>query len=107
MRATISELRDDDRVGFEMPNDAMEWLTIKKVWRYDDGSITLEYKGRDPGMWRYEGEDLLQMVEVKRRVRVMTSTCEGCGRFFDLSNEVDAEALAYGHDCEAGGNGDE
>ncbi len=26
--------------------------------------------------------------------------CQECGRIFDLTNEVDAEEWAYGHDCE-------
>ena len=26
--------------------------------------------------------------------------CVECGRIFDLTNEVDAEEWAYGHDCE-------
>lgn len=28
------------------------------------------------------------------------TTCEECGREFDLLNEEDAAELAYGHDCE-------
>lgn len=31
---------------------------------------------------------------------VATRTCPECGRVFDLSNPVDADELAYGHDCE-------
>lgn len=31
----------------------------------------------------------------------MTRTCPECGRVFDLTNAVDAEEAAYGHDCEA------
>lgn len=74
MMVPIGELRDGDRVGFKLtpyptkiPNGATEWLTIKKVWRYNDGSVLLEFKGRNPGMWKYDGDDLLQMIEVKRR----------------------------------------
>jgi hydrogenase maturation factor HypF (carbamoyltransferase family) len=26
--------------------------------------------------------------------------CAECGRVFDLLDEVDAEEMAYGHDCE-------
>jgi len=28
------------------------------------------------------------------------STCQECGRVFDLMNDVDAEEWHYGHDCE-------
>lgn len=30
----------------------------------------------------------------------MGATCEECGRIFDLTDPVDAEEFAYGHDCE-------
>ena len=28
--------------------------------------------------------------------------CPECGRVFDITDELDAEELAYGHDCEGG-----
>lgn len=28
------------------------------------------------------------------------ATCRECNRVFDLTDEVDAEEWAYGHDCE-------
>ena len=30
----------------------------------------------------------------------MTATCTECERIFDLSDLIDAEEWAYGHDCE-------
>ena len=34
----------------------------------------------------------------------MKATCQECGRIFDLTDESDAEELAYGHDCENNGS---
>ncbi len=31
----------------------------------------------------------------------MNATCKECGRVFDLTDAVDADEWAYGHDCEA------
>ena len=64
---TINELRDGDSVSFDMPDSRTEWLTLRKVWRYDDGSIVLEFKGREPGLWRYADKDLLLPVTIRTR----------------------------------------
>lgn len=31
----------------------------------------------------------------------MTAKCSECDRVFDLTDEIDADEWAYGHDCEA------
>lgn len=64
---TINELRDGDSVAFDMTDSRTEWLTLRKVWRYDDGSIALEFKGNEPGLWRYADEDLLLPVTIRDR----------------------------------------
>jgi hypothetical protein len=59
---TVGNLRNGDTVQFK--NDERV-LTIRKVWRYEDGSITLEFKGKNPGMWRYAGDALNLTVTVR------------------------------------------
>ena len=66
---TIGDLQDGQRVGFILPDNSTRWETLRKVWRYDDGSVMLEFKGlkgREPGMWSFKDEDLLLPVRVKR-----------------------------------------
>ena len=55
---TIKELVEDDRIVI---GDKTQ--TIAKVWRYDDGSITIELKGQDPGMWNYTPDEQGLTVE--------------------------------------------
>jgi len=31
----------------------------------------------------------------------MTRKCGECSRVFDMTNDIDAQEWAYGHDCEA------
>jgi hypothetical protein len=38
---------------------------------------------------------------MKTKERPLT-ICVECGRLFDLSQELDAQEWAYGHDCEVG-----
>lgn len=61
----VKDLQDGQRVKFDMPNGIPKWVTLRKVWRYDDGSITLEFKGREPGMWHFDDENLLLPVTVR------------------------------------------
>ena len=60
--ATISTLRDGDRVLC-----GRQFHKIRKVWRYDDKSITLEFAGNNPGLWSYPPEIAAEeYVKVKR-----------------------------------------
>lgn len=47
-------------------------------------------------------DELKTLFNAMMRIeRVSLVSCPECGRDFDLSEEVDAEEWAYGHDCEA------
>ena len=63
---TVGDLQDGQRVGFIMPDNSTRWETLRKVWRYDDGSVTLEFEGEDPGMWNFNDEYLSVPVRVKQ-----------------------------------------
>lgn len=45
--------------------------------------------------WLVPVEDAVMFAKLVGR------RCPECGRVFDLTDEVDAEEWAYGHDCEA------
>ena len=66
----VRDLRDGDAIAFENDDGTGHtYRTVRKVWHYDDGSIVLEYKGRDPGLWRYAGDRLNIRVMVRRNGR--------------------------------------
>jgi len=61
----VGDLQTGQRVVFDMPNGSTQSVTLRKVWRYDDGSVTLEFKGREPGMWHFSDKDLLLPVTIR------------------------------------------
>lgn len=61
-QATVDTLRSGDRVL-----TGERYSTLARVWKHEDGSVILEYKGSNPGLWKYDKEMAAEgWVTVKR-----------------------------------------
>lgn len=56
----IADLRDGQRVLC-----GNTYHQLRRVWRYDDGRIVLEFRGDNPGLWSYPPEYQNETVTIR------------------------------------------